>query len=178
MKKLSLMITAGLFFLLTIIAMPCAAADVAKIGVVDFQKFFSSSDIGKQANAKLEKEYKTMEAGLKDLGGQIEELKKSLERDAMVMNDEMIEEKQREFNIKKMDLDRMQKKYYRDLKELEQVLVQNLREKFFALVESLGKKEGYLLILEKTAAIYYPSAIDITDKLIEMANTQALSLEQ
>ena len=31
----------------SIIALPCLAADVVKIGVVDSQKFFKESDIGK-----------------------------------------------------------------------------------------------------------------------------------
>ncbi len=153
------------------------AADVAKIGVVDFQKFFSISEIGKQANARLETQYKKMENELQGLGSEIEELKKSIERDALVMKNEMVEKKQRDYNIKKMDLDRLQKKYFRDLKELEQELITDIRKKFLALVEEYGSKEGYLLIMDKTAAVYYPSAIDITDKLIELANTQGMTLE-
>lgn len=177
MPKTTLPIVAGIFLILAIGTNPCAAADVAKIGVVDFQKFFSASDIGKQANTRLEAKYKEMEADLQAMGNEIEELKKAIERDAMVMKDEMIEKKQRDFNIKKMDLDRLQKKYYREIKELEQKLVSELREKFLNLVQEYGNKEGYLLIIEKTAAIYYPSAIDVTDKLIEKANTQGLAME-
>ncbi|MEZ4603420.1 MAG: hypothetical protein R2861_08455 [Desulfobacterales bacterium] len=36
--------------------------------------------------------------------------------------------------------------------------------------EKIGKKEGFLLILEKSAAIYYHNTIDITDSLIEKYN--------
>lgn len=170
--------TASVFFVLAICIIPSTAADIAKIGVVDSQKFFNESDIGKQANAKLETAGKQMESDLQSLGAEIEELGKSLEREAMVMKEEMIEQKRREFNIKKMDLDQMKKKYYRDLKELESTLILDLRKKLFKLVETFGSKKGYLLIIEKNAAIYYPSAIDITDKLIESANAQKLSLDQ
>ena len=78
----------------------------------------------------------------------------------------------RKIQIKQLEasLDRMQKKYYRDLKELEQVLVKNLREQFFSLVEDFGEKEGYLLIINNFSVMYSPGSIDITDKLIKRLN--------
>lgn len=179
MKPNTLKITVtSIVFALAISILPCGAADIAKIGVVDSQKFFSESNIGKAANNKLEAAGKKMEADLQALAAEREDLKKSLERDAMVMKQDMVEQKQRELSIKTMDIDQMQKKYYRDLKELENTLILDLRKKLFKLVETHGSKEGYLLIIEKNAALYYPSAIDITDPLIEAANAQKLSLDQ
>ena len=40
-------------------------------------------------------------------------------------------------------------------------------------IKKIGKKEGYLLIIEKSAAIYYPTTIDMTDMLIEKYNETA-----
>lgn len=169
---------AGAFFLIALCILPCHAADVAKIGVFDQQKFINESEIGKQANAKLEAAGQKMQADLESLGAEIEELRKSLEKDAMVIKQEMIEEKQRALSIKTMDFDQMKKKYYRDTQEMQRALILDLNKKLSKLVNDFGSKEGYLLILEKQAAIYYPSAIDITDKLIEAANAQKLSLDQ
>ena len=43
-----------------------SAADVAKIGVVDFQKILEVSNAGKTAQAEINKQGKQMETDLKD----------------------------------------------------------------------------------------------------------------
>ncbi|MFP4226869.1 MAG: OmpH family outer membrane protein [Desulfobacterales bacterium] len=50
-------------------------------------------------------------------------------------------------------------------------MLEKLQTEIFSLAEEIGKEEGYLLIIEKSAAIYHPDSIDITDRLIEKYNT-------
>ena len=76
------------------------AADVAKIGVVDFQKVLATSNAGKTIQAELKKENEKMAADLQQKGGEIEKIRKRLERESMVMSKEMREEKEREQRIK------------------------------------------------------------------------------
>lgn len=169
---------AVLAFMVTGMAVSQAhAADVAKIGVVDLQRFILESDIGKAAQARIDKETSEMEADLEKKGGQLETLKKKLERDVMVMSENKKEQQEREYRIQMNDFKTLQRKYSDKLRQLEQRLVMEIQEKALALAENMGKKGGYLLLLEKTATIYYPQAIDVTDKLIEMANKQNLSLD-
>ncbi len=39
-------------------------------------------------------------------------------------------------------------------------------EDLMEIIKKAGKKEGYLLIIDKAVAYYYPTAIDITDQII------------
>ena len=57
-------------------------ADVAKIGVVEFQRLFENSDAGKEIKTEITLQGKKMEAELKEKGAEIEEMKKRLEREA------------------------------------------------------------------------------------------------
>jgi len=41
------------------------------------------------------------------------------------------------------------------------------------IVKGMGKKEGYLLIINKFGVIYAPNSIDITDKVIGKLNAMA-----
>ena len=68
------------------IAASSYGADVAKIGVVSFQKILEKSDAGKKATAEINKRGKEMEDSLKKKGEEIEAKKKKLEREALVMN--------------------------------------------------------------------------------------------
>jgi outer membrane protein len=149
-------------------------ADVAKIGVVDFQRVLENSSAGKKAQAAISKEGKKMEADLKERGAEIEEIKKKLEREALVMSKEMRDEREREIRIKINDLKTLQKKYLNNFKLQEQRLVGRIQKDIVGVIEEIAKKEGYLLILEKRegGVIYAPKTNDITDKLIQKYNAK------
>ena len=119
----------------------------------------------------MQKKGREMETSLTELGKEIEGLSEQMSRESMVMSKEKREEKQRELEIKKYDFQSLQKKYQMAFRELEASEVEKLKKDIFQLAEEIGKKEGYLLIIEKSAAIYYPSTIDMTDLLIEKYNS-------
>lgn len=146
------------------------AADVAKIGIVNLQRIMETSDAGKSAQAQIKKEKEKMEQELKAKGAEIEELRKQFERESMVMSKEKREEKEREGRIKLNDFKSLQQRYRSQLQDLEKRLVNELRKDVFALVEEIGKKEGYLLIINNFSVMYSPSSIDITDELIKQLN--------
>jgi len=149
-------------------------ADVAKIGVIDFQRVLMTSSAGKASQVEINKQGKAMEAELKKTQEELEEIKKRIEREALVMSKETREEKEREFRIKVNDFRTLENKFKQDLNNLNKRLVKRLQDDVFELVEEIGKKEGYLLVVEKMegGVVYAPSSIDITDKLIQLYNTR------
>lgn len=146
------------------------AADGGKIGVVDFQRVLTESETGKKVQAQLQSKGKDMEAKLQAAGKEIESLAEQMGREAMVMNKEKREEKQRDLEIKKYDFQSMQKKYQMEFRELENSQVEKIKNEIFDMAAKLGEKEGYMLIIEKGAVIYYTKAVDITDQLIKQYN--------
>lgn len=150
------------------------AADVAKIGVIDFQRILETSSAGKYAQAEINKKGKQMEADLKKRGAEIEETKQRLEREALVMSKEMREQKQREMRININDFKQLQNKYMQEFKQFENRLVQRIRKEVIDLIQDIGKAGGYLLILEKRSGeiIYNPKSVDATDILIQKYNVE------
>lgn len=155
---------------LCFIIVPSYGADVAKIGVVNFQRIFDASNAGKQASAEINKQGKKMEAGLSQKGQEIEEIRKKLEREALVMSKEIREEKEREFRIKVNDIKILKKKYEKNLREVQKRLIKRIRKEVLDIVQEIGKKEGYLLVIENIGVLYSPNTLDITDKIIEKYN--------
>jgi outer membrane protein len=147
-------------------------ADVAKIGVIDFQKILETSNSGKLARDKINEHGRKMEVDLKKKGEKIEESKKKLEREALVMSNEMRAEREREIRISINDFKSLQKKYMADFKEQEKELVTRIQKELLKIVAKMGKKEGFLLILEKreSGIIYSPDTIDISDRVIQEYN--------
>ncbi len=165
----------GTIVLMMFYVLPVCAADVAKIGVIDFQRVLTESESGKSVQDTLQTKGREMEKHLTELGKEIEALSDQMSREAMVMSKEKREEKQRELEIKKYDFQSLQKKYQVEFRDAESNEVEKLKNEIFELAEKIGKKEGYLLIIEKSAAIYYPSSIDMTDLLIEKYNEKSKS---
>ena len=155
------------------LSFPASGADIAKIGIVDFQRILSESEAGQQVQSKLQAKGREMETDLRALGKEIQDLEEELRQRATVISKEKREEMQREMDIKKYDLQSKQKKYQSELRQLENKMLEKLQKEIFGLAEEIGKKQGYLLILEKSAAIYYPKSIDITDEVIERYNAGA-----
>jgi len=152
-----------------------SAADVAKIGVVDFQKILEVSNPGKTAQVEINKQGKQMETDLKDRGAEIEDIEKKIERESLVMSKDVRDEKQREMRIKIGDFKALQQKYMEDFKALENRIISKIQKEVIELVQEIGKKEGYTLVVEKRTGgvIYAPMSIDITDTVIQIYNAQA-----
>lgn len=159
----------GLFFTPSI-----EAADVAKIGVIDFQRILETSSAGKFAQAEINKKGKQMEADLKQRGAHIEDLKQRLEREALVMSKEMREQRERELRINVGDFKQLQNKYMQEFKQFENRLVERIRKEVMDLIQEIGKSGGYLMIVERRTGevLYHPTSVDATDALIQKYNSE------
>ena len=147
------------------------AADVAKIGVVDMQRIAENSSAGKAAKAKLKSKFDQLKNELNKKGSELEQLKKQIEREAMVMSSSKREEKEREYRIKMNDFKTLRKNYEKDMQGQNLQIMTAIRKDVSTLIGSIGKKEGYLLVVERTPFVYYaPQSIDLTDQIIQQYN--------
>lgn len=167
MRPMTLM---GLVLMIAVWTMPVMAADIAKIGVVDFQRVLLESQPGKVVQETIQSRGRQMEADLRAKGSELEKMTEQLNRDAMVMSRDKREEAQREVEIKRYDFQSLQKKYQSEIRDLENQMIEKLKTEIFEVAQDIGQKEGYLLIIELGAVIYFPETIDITDKVIAAYN--------
>ncbi len=152
---------------------PVSAADGAKIGVVNLQKVLETSVSGKAAQNELKTERDKLEADLKQKGNEIQEMEKRMQREAAVMSKEAREDKEREHRIKVSDIKALQKKYQGDLQDLERKLMSELQKQISTLVDDIGKKEGYTVIISNIGVLFNMSSIDLTDRLIQDLNARS-----
>jgi outer membrane protein len=150
-----------------VLASTAFCANVAKIGVVEFQRLFDNSLGGKAIKAELTTKGKKMEADLKAKSAEIDSLKTRLERESLVMSKDMREEKEREFRIKINDIKELKGKYESQLQEMQKKMMEKLQKDTLGVIDHIGKSEGYLMIMDKRGVLYSPSAIDITDQVIK-----------
>ncbi len=148
------------------VAVSAAAAEV-KIGVVDFQSILAKSKAGQKVDAGLKSERQRMEKDFEGKRTELEELKKKLEREAMVMSREMREEKEIELRVKLKGAQDLEKQYRQELMRKEQEEVKKIQEEVLEIVADIGKKGQYTLVTSKLGVLYSADAVDLTDEVIK-----------
>ncbi len=159
------LMTAAAVMISLAMATGAMAADL-RIGVIDFQRVLKESRAGIAAQDEIKRKADELESGLRAKGEEIDALQKQLEREALVLSQEKRQEKERDIRIKINDAKTLQKTYRDDFKIFEVQLIKRIQKEFFDLVESIGKRDGYTMILEKVGVLYIQDSVDITDRLI------------
>ena len=159
-----------IFLLMAVMAFAgnAAGAENIKIAVIDTQKILNTSTYGKSAKAEITKKVEELTADLKKRDAELAELQQKLEKEALVMGPEMREEKEREFRIKVGDFKALEKKYKQEMGELNLKLSSQIQADVITIVNEIGKKEGYQLILEKGSLLYSDGSLDISDQVIKI----------
>ncbi len=159
----------GSFFIFTLAAY---AADATKIAIVDFQKIVGSSEKGKAASEQLNKEAETMRAELEKQSAELKKMKDAFDKESAVLSGEKRKEKESKLSEKVIKFKELQKKYNEDTGKLYQTLMVEIQQNILKVIEEIGKKEGYSLIVEKVqGGVLYSTGIDITDKVIKGYNS-------
>lgn len=164
--------TAPLAVLLILILGMGSAAAETKIGVIDFQRVLRESVGGKAAKAEIERRGEAIEASLKQQRDDLEKLKTKLEAEARVMSEDRRDREERDFRIKVNDFKSIQKKKAKEFKDFEGEVIQKVQKEVFELVEQIGEKNGFTLIVEKGLILYNSDTVDVTDQLITLYNAK------
>ncbi len=164
----------ALSVIIFIIGLTCTGfcADSFKIGVIDFQKILKESSAGKMTQKQIKTQGDEFQKKLQDEKNLLDEMKKTFEREALVLSPEKQQEKQRDFRIKVNDFKKMQQNFTQQFKQLEVKLLNGIQKEVFEIANTIGEKEKFQLIVEKKTAgvIFYQDKLDITDEIIKQYN--------
>jgi outer membrane protein len=164
---------AGLTALLMLAHPLTAAAQEVKIGFVDREKALFSTEQGKKARTELQAKVTAAKGQLQPMAEELQKLQAEIESKKFVLAQDAL----RDMQAKSLEL---QNRYESKGKELENQLkidqarlVAPLEDKLKATIESVGKEQGYTIILERQVPglIYYArEAHDITDAVVSRFN--------
>ena len=162
-----------LLCLAALVVLGTAAQDEpVKIGLVDVDQAYNSTEDGKAAREELARKQREAEAEIQPLVEQFSAKKDELQAKRFVLSDEALFQRN-------LDLKQMQDSIQLKVKELEQNLqvAQTrlegpLRKKLAEIIDEVGKGAGFTVIFSRNApgVLYSREALDITDTVIEKYN--------
>ncbi len=163
-----------LIFMSSIFTGTTFAADVAKIGVVNFEKVIKESSAGKMTQKQLKAKWTELQKKLDTEKKEVEQMSLALERESLVLSPEKKRDRQRALRDRVSDLKKMNADFTEEFQILQNTQVNQIQKDVFEISHALGKEQGFLLILERKTAgvIYMPDQVDITDLIIKAYNTK------
>ena len=127
-------------------------------------------DAGKKAKTDLEALIKSKESVIEEKGKEIEKLKSELQKQASALSSEAKKSKEDELEKLFRDYQRTVQDSQEEVKKKEGELSEAILKGVHELVDDIGKKEGYKIIIEKSLALYVNTDLDITADVIKRYN--------
>jgi len=170
MKKIGIFLVAG-FFGLGLIS-SAQGAESIKLGYVDMQKALNLCDAGKEAKRLITDEVGKIEKTFVGKQKELEKVKEDLEKRGNVLSESVRREKEKDYQTKLRDLQRLQRDYEEDLRRKDQEYTAKILSDLAGIARKLGEEGKYTVILEKNqpAFIYISNVIDLTDEVIKIAD--------
>jgi outer membrane protein len=149
-----------------------ATEEGIKIAVVDLDQALNSTEEGKAAREELARKQREAEAKLQP---QVERFKKEqeeLKSKKFVLSEEALYQRQLDIIELRNEIESQAKELEGKWKVDQERIVGPLRKKLVDIVQSIGKDQGFTLIVERgtPGLLYSREALDITDAVIARFN--------
>jgi outer membrane protein len=149
------------------------AAGEPKIGYVDMARALNDVEDGRLAKAKLKTDFEAKQKRLDKMQNDLRDKKEAYDKRAAMMKPEARQEKEAELQRSMMEVQQTYMQLQQELVESEGQLTQGIRKKIQAVIDRIGDKESYFLILNTGENVLYNKRhMDLTDDLIREYNKQ------
>jgi len=149
-----------------------SGAEQIKIGYVDIQRAGNMCEAGKEAQKQMTLELEKVRKVLSGKQKELEKIKEDLEKRGSVLNETVRRERERDYQAKLRELQRLERDSDEDLKRKDRELTDRILKNLAEVIKKLGEEGQYTLILEKNqpTLLYISSALDLTEEVIKISN--------
>lgn len=144
-----------------------------KVGYIDMARALNEVEDGKSAKAKLKADFELKQKRLDKLQNDAREKQESFENRAKMMKPEVRQSKEAELRQSLMEVQQTYMQLQQELVESEGAVTQEIRKKLQAVIDRMGDREEYFLILNTGETVLYNKRhMDMTDDVIREYNKQ------
>jgi outer membrane protein len=150
-----------------------AAQESGKVGVVDSGKILQQLPETKQAETTLQTTATPLQKELDRLNQDYQKSVAAYRQQAASLTKAARDQKEKELSLKGQAVEKyQQEKFGRGgiIEKKQQELLIPIRQKVLTAIESIAKKEGITLVMEKSASVYVAPEHDLTFKVMNQLN--------
>lgn len=144
----------------------------ARVAVIDVQKVLTLSAPGKAAFERLKKLQDERAGKVQALNDELKNIEGQLTSKSMSLSDDKTAQLRKQFDDKKIALQRYAQDAERELGEARDRSLQDMEKQIMPVINQMGKEMGFAMIFNKFEAglVYASEAVDITDAVVKRFN--------
>jgi outer membrane protein len=154
-------------FLGLLMASPLVYAETPKIGYFNVKRVLNESKQGEKGRDAFTKRATELKRVVEKKEAELKALQESLEKKGSMLNDQARKDKEKEYQQKYTDLQRLAQDSNKELQQMEKEMLDRLMLSLNKVIRKFGEEGKYTLILEISTVAYAPKEIDITDQVIK-----------
>lgn len=153
-------------------AQGAAAPSEIRLAVVDMDRVMAESDMGKLEQAGIDKLKGDRTALITAKQKELDSMEEQIRNASLSWSDEKREEQSRQYEVKRVELRRLNEDATRDVQAEFNRSMTKLQKAALGITATIGREKGYTLVLEKNTVpvLYASDAIEITDDVIRRLN--------
>lgn len=146
------------------------AADKVKIGVINLDRAGRESKRGKEIVESMKYRVRKEQEIVKKKETRVKELRKELNKQGLIMSEELRLKKETDFRAESRNLQRHIRDAEEEIRIKQREATNKILKELLEIIKEIGKKDGYAYITSREFTVYSDEAIDITDKVIREYN--------
>jgi outer membrane protein len=168
-RKLALALLTALPWLAALAPAPAHAE--GRVAVVDVQQAVMATEDGIRAQATLKKYFDKRQKDLDSLQEEMQKAREDIERQQRILSREAIARRMEDWQRRMIELQTRYVDYNKELQKKQSELTGPIIKKLLGIVARLAKKNGYDLILDRSATAYARPDLELTEQVIQMYNS-------
>jgi outer membrane protein len=166
----SLVLAAALALPVSLAAKTAAAQQMMKVAVVDVQRAVMQTEDGLRAQATLKKLFDSRQQELNKKQNELQKQKEEIDKQSKVLSQQALQKKVDDWQKQMLELQGTFVEYNKELEKKQRELQDPILERVMATIKRIAGTDGYDLIVDRATVAFSRSDLDLTDRVIQLAN--------
>jgi len=143
-----------------------------KLGLINSQKAFETSNEGKKAISQLLDKEQKIRNDIAKLDGQIQSLETKYNTQKLTLAAETIIQMEVEINRKMTERKRYEEDATKDYQQLRANLFNRIKNEMVPIIQTTAREKGLDIVMDmvESGVVYFSPSVDITDEVIKKYN--------
>jgi outer membrane protein len=147
-----------------------ASAQTMKVAVVDVQRAVMQTEDGLRAQATLKKMFDSRQQELNKRQQELGKQKEDIEKQSKVLSQAALQKKMDDWQKAMVELQTTFVEYNKELEKKQKELTDPIFERVISSIKRIAGTDGYDLIVDRATVAFSRSDLDLTDRVIQLAN--------
>lgn len=162
--------SAAVCVLLALLVAPSNAHAQTKIAVVDLRGAMMQTEDGMSAAATLKRYMKNRQAELDRKQRDLQAEEQELLKQGLFLSRRSMQRRTEHWRLRVIEMQTKAMRYNKQLQQKEASLTKHIARKMMKVIHRVARKRGFDIVVDRGAAPYVRSDLDLTDMVVQMYN--------